>query len=163
MAATLVLESHSEAQTEALAAALAGMVDAPLVIALSGDLGAGKTAFSRGFVQAMLGERVVVSSPTFAIMQSYVGGAWPVYHFDLYRLAGPEELEAIGADEALFEPDGVALVEWASLAGDWLPQDRLDVMLEITADGLGRRVLFRAAGLVTTQLLHRFRQEYHAG
>nr|CRH04794.1 Conserved protein of unknown function [Candidatus Magnetococcus massalia] len=157
--------SRSEAETEAVAAALARAVQEPVVICLEGDLGAGKTAFSRGFVHGMAldeaAAQVAVTSPTFAIMQPYEEGRLPVYHFDLYRLHGPEDLEAIGADDLLDNPDGVLLVEWPERAADWFPKDRLMIQLTIHSDQQ-RHIAMGAGGPRTTQLLQSLQSESNA-
>jgi tRNA threonylcarbamoyl adenosine modification protein YjeE len=114
-------------------------------IALSGQLGAGKTTLARALVKRICGEGEV-PSPTFALIQRYEAPRFTVSHCDLYRIggyAGPSELAEInelGLDDALAE--GVLLIEWPERAGDWLPQDRLDIALEETAaPGLRRLVL----------------------
>ena len=95
------------------------------VIALSGDLGCGKTVFSQGFA-AGLGIPGMVTSPTFTILQVYENGRLPLYHFDLYRIAEPEELYEIGFEEYL-DGEGVTLIEWADLFPEMLPPDAISV------------------------------------
>ena len=87
--------SNSEAETEALGEALAGRLTAGDVIAFSGDLGAGKTAFTRGLARG-LGVTERVTSPTFTIVNEYLGGRLPLFHFDLYRMGSADELFDIG-------------------------------------------------------------------
>lgn len=102
----------SEAETEALAAAVAAEVRPPLVFLLEGELGAGKTAFVRGFVRALPGGAgVTVQSPTFALARSYATTP-PVHHLDLYRLEGAGGLEELGLMELLRDPAAFAFVEW---------------------------------------------------
>lgn len=104
------------------------------VLALSGDLGAGKTTLARGLIRAMAGEEGLdVPSPTFTLVQSYDTRV-PVHHFDLYRLASPEELDELGLDEML--AGGAALVEWPERSGGRLPQTAVE--LDLTHDGDGR-------------------------
>ena len=103
--------SNSEAETEALGEALAGRLTAGDVIAFSGDLGAGKTAFTRGLARG-LGVTERVTSPTFAIVNEYLGGRLPLFHFDLYRLSSAEELFDIGWEDYL-DRGGVCAVEWS--------------------------------------------------
>ena len=100
--------SHSVSETEQIAASLAQKTPAPHVFCLKGDLGAGKTAFSRGLVSGY-GNTSRVSSPTFTIMNVYEGTP-PIYHFDLYRLESEDDLYDIGAD-SYFE-SGICIVEW---------------------------------------------------
>ena len=90
------------------------------IYALSGDLGAGKTVFAKGFA-AGLGITEPVNSPTFTILQIYGGGRLPLYHFDTYRIEDPEEMEEVGLDEYLFG-QGVCLIEWAEQIAEMLPE-----------------------------------------
>jgi tRNA threonylcarbamoyl adenosine modification protein YjeE len=99
------------------------------LIALCGDLGAGKTTLARAIIHALAeGEREEIPSPTFTLVQSYATARMPVAHFDLYRLSEPSELEELGLDHAL--KAGLALVEWPERAGGILPHSRLEVLLE---------------------------------
>ena len=102
--------SHGEEETQALAAQQAQDLGPGDVLLLQGDLGAGKTAFVRGLARGLGADEDEVSSPTFALLQLYQGRL-PLYHFDLYRLSGPDEFEAAGLDE-WFGGAGVCLVEW---------------------------------------------------
>ena len=103
--------SNSEAETEALGETLARRLKAGDVIAFSGDLGAGKTAFTRGLARG-LGVTERVTSPTFTIVNEYLGGRLPLFHFDLYRLGSAEELFDIGWEDYL-DRGGVCAVEWS--------------------------------------------------
>lgn len=98
------------------------------VYALVGDLGAGKTVFTKGFALGM-GIREPVNSPTFTILQIYDEGRLPLYHFDVYRIEEPDEMEEIGLDEYLFG-DGVCLIEWAGRIEELLPEDLIAVRIE---------------------------------
>ncbi|MDQ6420090.1 tRNA (adenosine(37)-N6)-threonylcarbamoyltransferase complex ATPase subunit type 1 TsaE [Paenibacillus sp. LHD-117] len=126
--------------TEALADRLAGLAGPGTVIALDGDLGAGKTAFSQAFAAA-IGVRGVVNSPTFTIIKEYEGEALPFYHMDVYRLS-MEEADELGLDE-YFYGSGVTIVEWASLIEELLPPKHLAVFIEHLG-GEARR--FRLSG-----------------
>ena len=119
-------------------AAYAGPGD---LIALDGDLGAGKTAFSKAFAAAA-GVSGLVNSPTFTIIKEYEGEKFPVYHMDVYRLS-QEEADELGLDE-YFYGDGVSLVEWASLITDLLPAERLELYIEHTG---GDTRLIRLSGI----------------
>jgi tRNA threonylcarbamoyladenosine biosynthesis protein TsaE len=128
-----------EAATLALGAKLAAMVEAGDVLALFGDLGAGKTTLARGLITALSGSSMKateVPSPTFTLVQTYEFETLVIYHFDLYRLEQPKDIWELGWEEALDE--GVSLIEWPEHAGDLLPQDRLEITLRF--DGLSRKV-----------------------
>ena len=98
------------------------------VICLDGELGVGKTVFAQGFAGG-LGIVEPVSSPTFTIVQVYEGGRLPLYHFDVYRIADPGEMEEIGYED-YFYGRGVCLVEWSVQIEELLPEDALRVRLE---------------------------------
>ncbi|MPY07477.1 tRNA (adenosine(37)-N6)-threonylcarbamoyltransferase complex ATPase subunit type 1 TsaE [Moraxella catarrhalis] len=118
------LSLHSEADTQALAEALAQM-NLSGSVWLSGDLGAGKTTLVRYWLQAM-GHKGAVQSPTYTLVEPYQiniqGGLKPVYHADLYRLNDPEELDFIGFYEYFDEPNSLVIIEWASRASQVLPK-----------------------------------------
>ncbi|RVP91800.1 tRNA (adenosine(37)-N6)-threonylcarbamoyltransferase complex ATPase subunit type 1 TsaE, partial [Sinorhizobium meliloti] len=102
-------------------------------VALSGDLGAGKSTFARAFIRAMADDETLeVPSPTFTLVQSY-DLRIPVAHFDLYRLADASELDELGFDEAL--ADGICLVEWPEKAEEALPADRITLTFSHEDDG----------------------------
>ena len=103
--------SNSPAETESLGEQLAKLVESGLVIALSGELGAGKTQFVRGLARG-LGISTRVQSPTFALVNIYTGGRLTLFHLDLYRLDTPAQIVAAGLEEFL-SPAGVSVVEWA--------------------------------------------------
>ena len=104
-----------EAATTAFAAAIAPLLRPGDLVALSGDLGAGKTTFARALIRALAGNPVLeVPSPTFTLVQTYGEARIPVSHFDLYRLADGSELDELGLDDAL--ASGIALVEWPERA-----------------------------------------------
>ncbi len=103
--------THAPAQTEALGAALAARLQPGAIIAYRGDLGAGKTAFTRGLARG-LGVRESVTSPTYTIVNEYLSGKLPLFHFDMYRLGSEEELFDIGWEDYL-DRGGVCAVEWS--------------------------------------------------
>ncbi len=139
------LDLSHEAATAALAQAVAGCARRGDVIALSGDLGAGKTAFARAFIQALSGGAAeTVPSPTFTLVQVYERAPAPVWHFDLYRLERPEEVYELGFEDALAQ--GISLIEWPERLGPLLPRERLDIALAFAADPNARRAALRGHG-----------------
>lgn len=126
-----------EAATARLAGKIARLARTGDVIALSGDLGAGKTAFARGFLRA-LGVEEDVPSPTFTLVQSYPVDAGTVYHFDLYRIEAAEEIYEIGVEDAF--ADGISLIEWPDRLGPLMPEDRLDIAFAIVPAGRRARI-----------------------
>lgn len=125
----LALTTDSPAATQALAAQLAAVARPGDRLALLGELGAGKTQFAKGFARG-LGVAEVVNSPSFTLMAEYAGRL-PLFHLDLYRLAGAEEALAGGLlDER--QADGVTLIEWAERLGEGLDTERLEVRITIT-------------------------------
>jgi tRNA threonylcarbamoyladenosine biosynthesis protein TsaE len=117
----------SSEETMALAEALAKKLNRGTVITLEGDLGAGKTTFTKGLAQG-LGVSRVVNSPTFTILKEYQGAQYPLYHMDVYRL-GEDGEEAL-AFEDYFYGDGITVVEWASRIEEWLPSERLEMHIK---------------------------------
>lgn len=123
----LSLPLKDETATATLAARVAAVARRGDVIALNGDLGAGKTSFARAFIRARAGREEAVPSPTFTLVQVYDLPDGPVWHFDCYRLQHPDEIWELGIEEAL--ADGITLIEWPERLGSLLPRDRLDVTL----------------------------------
>jgi tRNA threonylcarbamoyladenosine biosynthesis protein TsaE len=103
--------THSPSETEAVGTALARVLKPGTVIAYRGDLGAGKTAFTRGLARG-LGVKESVTSPTYTIVNEYLSGSMPLFHFDMYRLGSEDELFDIGWEDYL-ERGGVCAVEWS--------------------------------------------------
>lgn len=123
--------SHSVAQTEAIAADLAKSLRGGECIALHGEMGAGKTQFVRGLVRGLGGSARAVSSPTFVLLNVYdsVSLCLTVYHLDAYRVAGPDDFEAIGFPELLTQ-GGVVVVEWPQRVATLLPPGTIHVHIE---------------------------------
>lgn len=120
--------SFSPEETYNIARALGEKVTPGTVICLNGDLGVGKTLFSQGFAKG-LGIEESVNSPTFTIVQVYDEGRMPLYHFDVYRIDDPEEMEEVGFSDMIYG-DGVCLIEWANLISDILPEQYMTVTIE---------------------------------
>ncbi len=110
--------THSPRQTEAVGAALGKIIEPGTVIAYLGDLGAGKTAFTRGLAQG-LGATDMVTSPTYTIVNEYLSGRLPLFHFDMYRLSSSDDLWDIGWEDYL-DRGGVCAVEWSENVADAL-------------------------------------------
>ena len=122
--------TNSPAETEAVGAKLAGILIAGAVIAYKGDLGAGKTAFTRGLARG-LGARESVTSPTYTIVNEYLSGRLPLFHFDMYRLRSADELFDIGWEDYL-DRGGVCAVEWSENVAD-----ALENPITVTIEKLG--------------------------
>jgi len=135
-------DAETEEDTKRLAHTLAGMAMEGAVIALDGELGAGKTSFSKAFA-ASLGVEGNVNSPTFTIIKEYEGTALPFYHMDVYRIS-LEEADELGLDDYFFGK-GVTIVEWASLIEELLPQNRLELYIEYV-DETRRRIAIKGRG-----------------
>ena len=129
----LTIDLADEAATTRLGAAIARLLRAGDAVCLTGPLGAGKSTLARGLIRALTRPDEDVPSPTFTLVQFYETPGFALAHFDLYRLARPEEAEEIGLDEAL--DDGVVLIEWPERLEGRLPADRLDIEIAISDDG----------------------------
>ncbi len=138
----LIIETHSPEETVELGRKLGERLAAGDTIALIGPLGAGKTQLTRG-IAAGIGSTGRVTSPTFKLVNEYDGRV-RVYHLDAYRLHGADELVALGCDE-FFDGDGAAVVEWADLVAEALPDDRVRVDIAITG-AASRQLTFSPTG-----------------
>lgn len=133
-------ELANEEETLALAKKFSQVLQAPLVVYLEGELGAGKTAFCRGVIQAM-GHSGAVKSPTYTLVEPYQLQGWRIHHFDLYRLADPEELEYMGIRD-YFSEDTLNFIEWPDKGYGWLPGADIEIRIEYA--GTGRKLTFSA-------------------
>jgi tRNA threonylcarbamoyladenosine biosynthesis protein TsaE len=146
------IEIHTEKDTERLAAAFAAVLQPGDALALTGDLGAGKTAFARYLARALgVPEDQAVTSPTFTLQNIYHHGRLKLVHVDLYRLAGLDELEALGAEDWR-APDCVLLVEWAEKGLEVLGADFLHLEIDLGPDE-ERTFRLRATGPRSEALL----------
>jgi len=128
--------THSPAETEAIGAALAKILRPGTILAYEGDLGAGKTAFTRGLA-AGLGCTEIVTSPTYTIVNEYLSGRLPLFHFDMYRLASSDDLWDIGWEDYL-DRGGICAVEWSENVADAM-ENAIRVRIE-KLDGDSRRI-----------------------
>ena len=138
----MIFETNSPAQTESIGAALGKIIEPGTVIAYRGDLGAGKTAFTRGLAKG-LGCTEIVTSPTYTIVNEYLGGRIPLFHFDMYRLRSSDDLFDIGWEDYL-DRGGVCAVEWSENV-----DDAMEDALYITIEKLGedaRRITIEGGG-----------------
>lgn len=129
---SLTIRCASEDATQRFARTLGEVAKPALVVALVGDLGAGKTRFVQSAAEGLGVDPSLVNSPTFVLIQEYEGRL-PVYHFDTYRLKDLDEFLELGADEYLAS-DGVCFIEWADRMEEVLPRDRLTIRFEITGE-----------------------------
>ena len=124
--------SNSPAETEAIARQLAEDLVAGSVLALTGELGSGKTLFTKGLVVG-LGNPAPVTSPTFTIVHEYPGGRLPVYHFDFFRLENRESVARLDVEDYFFGK-GVSVIEWADRFPDFIPEHARWISFEITSE-----------------------------
>ena len=139
----MTFETHSVLETQALGAALAQQLQPDDVLLMLGDMGAGKSEFTRGIARG-LGIEGYLPSPSFTIMQMYETGRLPLYHFDWYRLESEEELYELSMEEYLYG-SGVAVVEWPSMAEEAVPQTHLEITLSPAGEDQ-REITLRPVG-----------------
>ena len=112
-----------------------------MIICLDGDLGSGKTIFTKGFAQA-LGIEENITSPTFNIIKEYLNGEMPLYHMDVYRLDG--KIDGVGIED-YFKKDGVVIIEWADTIQSYLPEEQLDIKFKVIDENT-RLLIFKPRG-----------------
>jgi len=123
-----VFETHTPEETYAFGRAMGLEASSGDVLCLNGELGVGKTVFAQGFADG-LGIQEPVVSPTFTILQEYTAGRIPLYHFDVYRIEEPEEMEEIGYEDYFFG-EGVTLIEWSTLIAELIPSHAKKIIIE---------------------------------
>lgn len=133
----MTFESRSLEETASFASQVASMLRPGDVVALEGELGAGKTTFVRSLVESLGGGANAVSSPTFMLLNIYATPRMPVFHLDAYRIGGADDFEAIGFEELLSQ-GGVVIVEWASRVRELLPARRIEIAIETTGENARR-------------------------
>ena len=124
----MIIETNSPQETKELGKKMAERAKPGDVFTLVGDLGVGKTVFTQGIAEG-LGIDEPVNSPTFTIVQEYESGRMPFYHFDVYRIGDPAEMDEIGFDDYIYG-DGLCLIEWADLIEEILPEKRVAIRIE---------------------------------
>lgn len=122
-----MIETHSASETFEYGKELGRQAVAGQIYCLSGDMGVGKTVFTQGFAQG-LGIRSIVNSPTFTILQEYLEGRLPFYHFDVFRIGDVSEMDEIGYEDYVYG-QGVCLIEWAELIEDILPDNYIEITI----------------------------------
>lgn len=134
--------TQNEDETMLVGERLAGLIKDPMIMTLTGDLGAGKTHFVKGFAKG-LGCDKLVTSPTFTLLNVYDGGKLPIYHFDMYRLSSREEAEELGFNEYfdLKSLDGACLVEWPEQVAGLIEGEHYQIKIEKLV-GDGRKITF---------------------
>ena len=138
--------THDENETIAVAQNIESEKFPNMVICLNGDLGSGKTLFTKGFAHAMGIDEI--TSPTFTIIKEYTTGEMNLYHMDLYRLNG--DVKNLGLEE-YFTKGGVVIIEWADLIEDYLPEERLDVKIKVVDEDT-RILIFKPHGIKYEEL-----------
>lgn len=147
----LKFTTNSCEETALLGSRLGSLLRGGDVVCLDGGLGTGKTAFTGGIAKA-LGIGGYITSPTFTIVNEYMG-SMPLYHFDVYRIADPEEMYEIGFDEYI-EGSGAVVIEWAAMIKELLPGERIEVRMEKPPEGDGDK------RLITMEFLGKRYEDY---
>jgi tRNA threonylcarbamoyladenosine biosynthesis protein TsaE len=143
-----VLQTRSPEETEELGERIGRVLEPGMVVALIGELGAGKTTLTKGIARG-LDVPDLVHSPTFTFIHEHRGRI-PVYHFDLYRLDSPEQIEDLGYEEYFYSP-GVTIIEWAEKIEALLPPDRLEI--RISGEKEERAFELRATGVLSREAI----------
>lgn len=141
--------THSASETRHLGESMGALIQPPMVLALHGDLGAGKTTLTQG-IAAGLGISQRVTSPTFTLVNQYpLSNQWHLIHIDSYRL-NQGEAETIGLDEILDDEQAIVIIEWAERVAELLPAERVDIHLTTEQDTQSRKIIISAsAGLIS--------------
>lgn len=155
----VTIRTRRPEETVALGEKLGRLLKPGDVLALSGDLGAGKTTLTRGIAQGM-GVDADIHSPTFTLIHEHPGPL-PLYHVDLYRLSSEQEAEWLGIEDYLYG-DGVTIIEWAKIIESILPDDRLDISLGMTGD-TDREIVLQTASPRMRKLIQELERDADIG
>ncbi len=145
----ITLDLIDEKASEQFATQLASCLSSPLVVALSGDIGAGKTTIVRAMLKS-LGVQSAIKSPTFSLVESYICHDLHIHHFDLYRIHHEDELEYLGFRD-YFSKESICFIEWAEHAGKALPQ--VDIRFNLSIKGAGRNMQIIASSVAGKRIL----------
>jgi len=148
--------TDNEQETKAVAAKLAGLLQPSMTVLLEGQLGAGKTTFTKGLAEG-LGIKRVIKSPTYTLIKEYTDGKLPLYHMDLYRLEDAED-EDLGLEE-YFYGDGVTIVEWGSFMKEDLPDAHLLIQINVLNGAEQRELLITGHGKKYSDIVGRLENE----
>ncbi len=146
----LALELCDIEATQTLAKRLAPMLRTGDIVALSGDLGTGKTTFARALIRIIDGSEIEVPSPTFTLVQTYDLSPLEIWHFDLYRLEAPDDTYELGIEEAF--ATGVSIIEWPDRLGSQIPANRLDITFAFDTSADARTVTIEGQGNWATRI-----------
>ncbi|SFC54399.1 tRNA threonylcarbamoyladenosine biosynthesis protein TsaE [Alkalibacterium subtropicum] len=146
----------NEQETKKMAERIAGSLEPGMTILLEGQLGAGKTTFTKGIAEG-LGIQRIIKSPTYTLIKEYTDGTLPLYHMDLYRLEDAED-EDLGLEE-YFYGDGVTIVEWGSYMQDELPDEYLMIQISVLPDSEKRELIITAQGEKYQKIMERLEDE----
>lgn len=145
----ITIDLVNEKASVQLAGRLALCLNAPLIIAFSGTIGAGKTTIIRAMLRC-LGVNAAIKSPTFSLVESYLFNGWCFHHFDLYRIHHEDELEYLGFRD-YFSPETICCIEWAEHAGKLLP--KVDIRFKLRIKGAGREMQISASSIAGKKML----------
>ena len=147
------LTFRAERETAAFGKQLGRAAEAGDIIALTGELGAGKTRLAQGIAAGLGIIDEAIASPTYALINEHTSGRIPLYHMDAYRIIGPSELGPIGYDDYLSKADGLMVIEWANNIESELPAERVNILLTASESGNEREAALTASGARAQQLV----------
>ncbi|MFO8069365.1 MAG: tRNA (adenosine(37)-N6)-threonylcarbamoyltransferase complex ATPase subunit type 1 TsaE [Alkalibacterium sp.] len=148
--------TKSEQETKMIAKKLAALLEPSMTVLLEGQLGAGKTTFTKGVAEG-LGIARIIKSPTYTLIKEYTDGDLPLYHMDLYRLEEAED-EDLGLEEYFFG-EGITIVEWGSFMKEDLPEEHLLIQINVLNDSEQRELIFEAHGKKYIEIVERLENE----
>ena len=148
--------TKNEQETKMIAKKLAALLEPSMTVLLEGQLGAGKTTFTKGVAEGLRINRII-KSPTYTLIKEYTDGDLPLYHMDLYRLEEAED-EDLGLEEYFFG-EGITIVEWGSFMKEDLPEEHLLIQINVLNDSEQRELIFKGYGKKYTEIVERLKNE----